>query len=117
MSWVLVAIGGFLGAICRFYVGNFAKSRFAADFPIGTMAVNLVGSCLLGYLFAAPFLKDIYTLFGVGFLGAFTTFSTMNVEAIQLIFAKKFSLSIVYLALSYILGILLAFLGYFIGYN
>ncbi|TKC19372.1 fluoride efflux transporter CrcB [Robertmurraya kyonggiensis] len=116
-SWFLVAIGGFFGAISRFYVGNVAKKRFATDFPTGTIAVNLLGSFLLGYLFAAPFEKGIYTFFGVGFLGAFTTFSTMSVEAIQLLFAKKFSISIIYLALTYILGILLAFLGYFIGYK
>ncbi|WP_281275688.1 fluoride efflux transporter CrcB [Bacillus yapensis] len=117
MTWVLVAIGGFFGAMSRFYVGNVAKKRFATDFPIGTICVNLFGSFLLGYLFTAPFEKEIYTLFGVGFLGAFTTFSTMSVEAIQLLFAKKFSLSFVYLALTYILGVLLAFLGYFIGNN
>ncbi|WP_449622364.1 fluoride efflux transporter CrcB [Robertmurraya sp. Marseille-Q9965] len=116
-SWLLVVIGGFFGAISRAYIGNVAKKRFASDFPVGTISVNLIGSFFLGYLFAAPFVKDIYTFFGVGFLGAFTTFSTMNVEAVQLLFAKKFSISIVYLALTYIVGILLAFLGYFIGYK
>lgn len=114
ISWLYVVIGGFFGAVCRYIVGNRGK-KLKTSFPAGTLTVNLVGSFLLGYLFAESVNQNMYSLFGVGFLGAFTTFSTMNVEAVQLIQQKKVSISIIYLGLTYFFGIFLALLGFILN--
>jgi fluoride exporter len=114
-SILLVVFGGFFGAISRYFISSWAKKKFNASFPVGTITVNLVGSFFLGYFFAGSF-EMIYSLLGVGFLGAFTTFSTMNVEAVQLFLKKKTIIAIVYLILTYFFGVLLAFIGFYIGY-
>lgn len=115
LSLLLVAFGGFFGAISRYLISNWAKKKFNSSFPVGTITVNLVGSFFLGYLFADSF-EMIYSLLGVGFLGAFTTFSTMNVEAVQLFMKKKTTIAVLYLVFTYFFGALLALLGFYIGY-
>ncbi len=74
---IFVAIGGFFGAITRFWISERLNSRF---FPYGTLAVNVLGSFLLGLLFGSSASADERLLFGTGFLGAFTTFSTWLFE-------------------------------------
>ncbi|MGG0719381.1 fluoride efflux transporter CrcB [Robertmurraya massiliosenegalensis] len=114
IMWGLVAVGGFFGAISRFSISNFVKKKKQTKFPIGTLIVNLVGSFFLGYLFAGiP--EHIYAILGVGFLGAFTTFSTMNVEAMQLLNEKRVSIGILYLSITYFFGVILAICGYFLA--
>lgn len=114
VAWFYVALGGFLGANSRYLVGRWAKKK-ESDIPIGTLFVNLTGSFLLGYLISSSFDGYWYSLFGVGFLGAFTTFSTMNVEAVQLFMQKKTSATFIYIVLTYTAGISLAFLGFFLS--
>ncbi|MFF2755190.1 fluoride efflux transporter CrcB [Psychrobacillus sp. NPDC058041] len=110
---VTVAIGGFLGAILRFYFAQKLNENVADKIPIGTLFVNLIGSYLLGFIVSVR-LDEIYILLiGTGFLGAFTTFSTLNKELITLQkFPRKW---ILYFLITYIGGLCLAFLGYFIG--
>lgn len=116
IGWGLVAVGGFFGAISRFWIGNVAKRIKRTELPIGTLFVNLVGSFFLGYLFAGvP--EHAYSFLGVGFLGAFTTFSTMNVEAVHLLNEKRITTGVLYLGITYLMGLLLAFWGYFLAIN
>ncbi len=78
----LVALGGALGAVARFAVYSWAP-RIA--FPGATLAVNLVGSFLLGFAFLDHGMEHgPRLLLAVGFLGAFTTLSTFSVETIEL---------------------------------
>ncbi|ABO50010.1 camphor resistance protein CrcB [Desulforamulus reducens MI-1] len=108
----LVAAGGFLGAIGRFYLSNRIQSKQNTDFPIGTFTVNLLGSLLLGLLAGQSVDPSLYLLVGTGFLGAFTTFSTFELEAVELLRKNKVKLSLFYLLGSVMLGVLCAFLGY-----
>lgn len=110
-----VAAGGFLGAICRFVVSNFIQSKHKKPFPFGTFAVNLIGSFLLGFLFAKHVNPLLFFFIGTGFMGSFTTFSTFELESMELIRSRKFLISLSYLLLSTILGVMLAFLGYWVG--
>lgn len=113
---LLVAAGGFLGAVCRFLLGNFVQSKHRTDFPFGTFVINLTGSFLLGILFAQNKLHPlVFFFFGTGFMGAYTTFSTFELESNELRRKNKILLCLVYLLSSALLGILLAYLGYRVG--
>ncbi|WP_046175847.1 fluoride efflux transporter FluC [Domibacillus indicus] len=82
---IFAAIGGFFGAITRFWIsGLFNK----AAFPFGTLFVNLAGAFLLGLLIERGIRESSLLLWGTGFLGAFTTFSTWMFE-IHEMSAKK----------------------------
>ncbi|OLN24266.1 hypothetical protein BTO30_00210 [Domibacillus antri] len=75
---IFVAIGGFFGAVARFWIGNQLNKT---AFPFGTLCVNVMGAFLLGLLIGYGIEGDWLLLCGTGFLGAFTTFSTWMMEA------------------------------------
>jgi CrcB protein len=85
---VLVLVGGAVGAPLRYLADLFVQSRHDSVFPWGTLAVNVVGSLLLGGVAAAvaggaP--EWLLTLVGTGFCGALTTFSTFGYETVRLV--------------------------------
>ncbi|MDA8217488.1 MAG: fluoride efflux transporter CrcB [Dehalococcoidales bacterium] len=96
MKYILIGLGGFLGANCRYLVGGWAAERFGSTFPYGTLLVNVTGSFLIGLFLAitaerlvvAPNLR---LLFAVGFLGAYTTFSTFSFESLALLEARAYT--------------------------
>ncbi|CAN7406784.1 fluoride efflux transporter CrcB [Rossellomorea sp. LjRoot5] len=115
MQGMMVAIGGFFGAMSRFGISRLFKKYDHSDFPYATLFVNLVGSFLLGYLIGSEIAETGILLLGTGFLGSFTTFSTFKLENIQLHSDKKWKPLITYLLLSYSIGILFAFGGMALG--
>jgi CrcB protein len=76
---LLVGAGGVLGALVRHLLGERIETRTA-----DTLAVNVLGSFLLGLLVAVPVDESLLLLFGTGFCGAFTTFSTFAFETVRL---------------------------------
>lgn len=84
-----IAIAGAAGALSRYAVEGIVSRRMSGAFPWGTMVVNLSGAFLVGFLFTvlaerflvAPWLRS--TLL-IGFLGAYTTFSTLSLETLRL---------------------------------
>ncbi len=85
-----VGIGGFFGAVSRFLMAGYAARLFGAGFPYGTLVVNVLGSFLLGFL--SKFFLDKMVVnellrvgLTIGFLGAFTTFSTFSNETVLLL--------------------------------
>jgi CrcB protein len=84
--YVLVAVGGSLGAIARFVLARWVGLLVETRFPLGTFVINISGSFLLGIvgtLVAEKVFPDsdaVRLALGVGFLGAFTTFSTFEYE-------------------------------------
>src|SRR4051794_14494253 len=111
LNIALVAIGGFFGAMSRFGLSNLIKERYPSTFPFATLTINLLGSFLLGFLFGANVSRSWGLFLGTGFMGAFTTFSTFKLENIQLFVQRKWKVLGLYLAISYTLGIFLAFIG------
>jgi fluoride exporter len=86
MPYLLVGLGGFIGANARFVVARIAGALFETRFPLGTFIINVSGSFLLGVLGTLvaqkvmPNSESMRLALGVGFLGAFTTFSTFEFE-------------------------------------
>lgn len=114
---IYVAIGGFFGAILRYLIGLLMMRNFPTPpFPIAMVFVNLLGSFGLGLILSflstynegAPLLL----LLGVGFFGAFTTFSTFSMEAFGLLQKKMFIQLIFYLLSSIVGSILMFSIGY-----
>ncbi|MEK3857036.1 fluoride efflux transporter CrcB [Cytobacillus sp. FSL H8-0458] len=112
---LMVGIGGFFGAISRLWVSQFISKRFVSGFPAATLIINLFGSLLLGIMVGSGIKGGLFMLLGTGFMGAFTTFSTFKLEAIQLHIDKRKKELILYNVLSYGGGVLLAFLGIEMG--
>lgn len=104
-----VGLGGFFGALSRYAISQWVKRQTRANFPIGTLLINLLGAFCLGLL--SHFTGPITLLLGTGFLGAFTTFSTFKLESVQHHMKSEWAHFILYSSLTYILGIALAYLG------
>jgi len=120
MPLVLIGLGGFAGAVARYLVDGAVAERTGAGFPWGTMAVNLSGSFVLGLLFAlsaerAILPADIRGPVLIGFIGAYTTFSTWMLESWRLIENGSYLPAMANLGGSVVLGLLATVAGLAIG--
>ena len=120
MNVTLVLIGGALGAYARYELGNFVGSRWNHGFPLGTFLINMIGCFMLGminvFVLERTMLSPEWRIgLGVGFMGAFTTFSTFSYEAIALMEEGSYLLAIGYVSFSVIVGLLAAFFGMFLA--
>lgn len=113
MMILLVALGGFFGAISRFIISQRLSKN--TTFPVGTLTVNLIGSLFLGIIIGLELPSAVALLLGTGFLGAFTTFSTLSFEMVKMIQNKQIKQWIMYVLTTYGIGFLLAYIGYLIG--
>ena len=89
MHWLSIALGGALGAMGRYWVSSYFLPVSAFKFPYATFSVNVLGSFLMGILYVLIIERtglpdQARHLLMVGFLGAFTTFSTFSLDAISL---------------------------------
>ncbi|WP_137597919.1 fluoride efflux transporter FluC [Paucilactobacillus kaifaensis] len=117
-KYLAVLIFGALGGICRSLISQILV--LPNQFPLGTLLVNLSGcflfSLVVHYLaLAFPLSPTIISGLSVGFVGAFTTFSGLSVDALKLIAHQQYSLFILYDLTSIIGGIILALLGIMIS--
>lgn len=112
MLSIVIGVGGCLGAWIRFFLFKWLNKE---SFPWGTLLVNGLGAFFLGGLTA--YLKEeiLLNFWGIGFLGAFTTFSTIQLESIQMIRKREWKKVCIYLGATYILGMIIAYCGYQLG--
>jgi fluoride exporter len=110
----IAAVGG-LGAIARFLLDGAVSSQLGRVFPFGTLAVNLTGAFALGVLDGAGVGGNALRIAGVGFLGAYTTFSTWALEAHRLGEDGRMRLGLANLLVSLALGLGCAWLGRQVG--
>ncbi|MQA88400.1 MAG: hypothetical protein GEV03_28235 [Streptosporangiales bacterium] len=89
MIFALVALAGGIGAVVRYLVDRLVAGRWAGPFPLGTLVVNVSGSAafgaLVGAIVAGRVAPEALTWGGLGFLGAYTTFSTFTFETLRLL--------------------------------
>ena len=118
MNWLLVALGGAIGAVSRYGLGSyFIKS--SSTFPWATWCINLLGCFLAGVFFAFsqqyPTLQNNARLFlMVGILGGFTTFSSFGLETFQLLKHGQTTLALGYVISSVIMGVIFLALGFYL---
>lgn len=113
--WAGVMLLGGLGAVCRLLVDRVVSARFTSGFPVGTLAVNVSGACLLGFLGALTISPHVALLAGTGFVGAYTTFSTWMLETQRLGEERRGSTAAANIVVSVVLGLAAAWLGQWIG--
>jgi CrcB protein len=87
---LLVGIGGLVGSICRYWVAGWVQALNGTDFPVGTLAVNVAGSFIIGLLMVlaidrAMFSAETRILLTTGFCGGFTTMSTFSYETLAML--------------------------------
>jgi CrcB protein len=113
----LVGLGGFVGSVCRFLAAGFVQEASGTvNFPYGTIAVNLIGCLVIGFL---SYLADAQEMFStdarafifVGVLGGFTTFSTFGNETLNLVRHGSTAYAIVNVAVQVIFGLALVWAG------
>jgi fluoride exporter len=120
MTLIAIAAGGAVGAVARYLVDATVSARLAGAFPWGTLVVNASGSFALGCLFALAIERNVLPAsirapILIGFLGAYTTFSTLMLEERRLWEDGAFVLAIANLAGSTAAGIAALALGLAIG--
>jgi fluoride exporter len=115
-----VGLGGFLGAIARYALGGWVAMRWGAAFPWGTFVINITGSFIVGFFLAfaqyRPWLHPQFRLlFAVGFVGAYTTFSTYTYESLRLMMDGQFALAALNVIGSVVVGLAAVFAGFLLG--
>lgn len=113
--WIGVAFLGGCGALARFGLTLFVTDRLHSHFPLGTLAVNLSGAFLLGFLAGTSLDGDGRLLLGAGAIGAYTTFSTWMLETQRIEEAGKRQLAVANILLSVVLGLGAVYLGRLLG--
>lgn len=117
MNWLLVFVGGGLGASFRYLMQILLGRSDGHSLPVSTLITNLTGCFIIGILTAISMKikwNETYTLFLMtGFLGGFTTFSSFSIEFIQLLKNNHFVLALLYFVLSNFVGLALSGAGYY----
>lgn len=111
----LVSVAGAMGALARYAIGRAIGVR---AFPYATLGINVAGSFALGvvlFLTLDRLDREMSTAVSVGFLGAFTTFSTFSHETVVMLRVGRTAAALAYVALSVVLGLAAAFAGHEVG--
>jgi CrcB protein len=120
MNAVAIALGGAMGALLRYWVTNGVYLLAGRDFPYGTLAVNVVGSLVMGLLYILLIERVasdgiLRGLLLIGLLGSFTTFSTFSIETLNMLEQGEYIKSILNILISVITCIAAAWLGVYTG--
>lgn len=116
MNYFLIGLGGAAGSMLRFFVSKWMHAFFETQLPVGTLAVNVVGSLAIGLLAGYFHQKHLPAAYGLllvtGFLGGFTTFSAFSLENMMLVQTKGWLYALVYVSISVVTGLAAASAGY-----
>jgi CrcB protein len=115
-KYLLVGVGGFAGAISRYWIGLVVTQRLGLRFPFATFLINVTGCFLIGFfmhLLAERGVLDLDWLYiiVIGFIGAYTTFSTFEYEIMRLMIDGRFGISLLYVGSSLLVGFFMVWVG------
>ncbi len=116
----MVGIGGFVGAIVRFALGSYIGNRMGSRYPYGTFVINISGSFLIGFVLTMlaqrfDLSPNWRYLIPIGFIGAYTTFSTFEYEALRTVQDGQILMAFANVSLSVIVGFAAVWLGVVAG--
>jgi CrcB protein len=120
VDYLLVGLGGFLGANARYLVAHWIGLRYGTSFPYGTLVINVSGSFVIGLFLVLVTERFLIhptwrLFFSVGFLGAYTTFSTFSFESLALMQNGFWLLSLLNIVGSVVLGLMATLSGVIIA--
>jgi len=109
-KYLFIAIGGSLGSVARYWVGSTIASRMGTKFPYGTFVINMTACVIIGFSLAffgrRTELNPAWRfLVPIGFVGAYSTFSTFEWEAFSILQTGAFLNAALYVVLSFVLGL------------
>ncbi|OGG55430.1 MAG: camphor resistance protein CrcB [Candidatus Handelsmanbacteria bacterium RIFCSPLOWO2_12_FULL_64_10] len=117
---IYVGIGGFIGANARYWLGGWISNRYGSTFPYATLVINITGSFILGLFMAliteryiAP--PGLRLIVAIGFVGAYTTFSTFEYETLALASSGSLLRALLNIVLSVVAGFVAVWLGARLG--
>ena len=117
LKFSIIGAGGFIGAVLRFLISSWVQTRSGSIvFPFGTLAVNMIGCLVIGFLTylvetRSFFSTEIRSFILIGLLGAFTTFSTFGIETLSLIRDNRIDLAALNAGSQVVVGVALVWLG------
>jgi len=115
MNIIYIGLGGFVGAVARYLISRFI-SNYVSSFPLGTLAVNVIGSLLIGFVLYSVSLgrnisSDLRDFITIGMIGGFTTMSGFAYESFRLMELNEF----MYFGLNVVLNIVLCLAAVYAG--
>jgi len=118
-NMILIGTGGFFGSVLRYGTNEMVLKLIETNKPLGTFAVNVVGSFIIGIVLGlfenGTLISANWKLFlAVGFCGGFTTFSSFALENLSMMQAQQFFTSILYIVISIFVGLLAVYSGFWI---
>ncbi|MGC1417577.1 MAG: fluoride efflux transporter CrcB [Candidatus Acidiferrum sp.] len=119
-KYLMVGIGGFLGAVARFWLGGYISEKMGTRFPYGTFVINCTGCFLIGFIITLMAERTHWSpnwryLIPIGFIGAYTTFSTFEYETFRAIQDGEVLIAFLNVAASLAVGFLAVWLGVIVG--
>lgn len=113
---LIIGLGGFFGTIGRYILTKIIQEQASGSFPWATLAVNLIGSFIIGVVFSIAEKNDILSntwrnFLTIGFCGGFTTFSTFSLENYNLLATNQIGQALLYSAISVLSGVIMIYLG------
>jgi CrcB protein len=119
-KYLMVAIGGALGSVLRFWVGGYISNRFPTRFPSGTFIINCTASFLIGFVITvlserADWSPNWRYLIPIGFIGGYSTFSTFEYETFRVFQEGELLISGLNVVLSVVVGFVSVWLGVITG--
>lgn len=116
---LFIALGGSLGAVARYIISKNIQSLFNVIFPFGTLFVNATGSFIIGFLFNffenTVVSNDMKSFLTIGFLGAYTTFSTYSLETVNFLKDNELKISALNILSNNIICIVMVVAGIFVS--